>query len=124
MDDEAFYVSNFLTEERVPLSDVQSVVLDNERDNSHPVTITFVHPSMFGKRITFLLRVSFFKNGAADGVEQIRQAVAAARLVALKQPTPGDNANSDAIALVPDGIAPASSGGDISSRGTGVRQTT
>jgi hypothetical protein len=129
MDDEALYVSNFLTEARIPLSEIQVVEqevqwmqqLNFYGFNMHPVTVTIVRPCVFGTSIPFLAGVSFSRNLAAEKVEQIRQAVAAARLTAsMRSPVLDGGASSDAITTGPGGVASSPPRTEISTQGPGA----
>ena len=53
VDDNFLYVSNFLKEIAIPLSDICDVT-ENRWSNVHPVTIHLASPSEFGNKIIFM----------------------------------------------------------------------
>jgi hypothetical protein len=59
MDQDTLYISNFLREIAVPLSEVDSVT-EKRWIRSHPVTIVLRHPTELGDKITFLPTVRLF----------------------------------------------------------------
>ena len=63
VDDDFLYVSNYLKEITIPLSDIYDVT-ENVWLNSHPVTIHLKFPSEFGDKIVFMPkpRFSFFSS--------------------------------------------------------------
>lgn len=58
-DDNYLYVSNYLKEIPIPLSEVSDVT-ENVWLNIHPVTIHLKTPSEFGDRFVFMPKVRFF----------------------------------------------------------------
>ena len=59
VDDNFLYVSNYLKEISIPLSEIYDVT-ENMWLNSHPVTIHLQSPSEFGDKITFMPKVRLF----------------------------------------------------------------
>jgi hypothetical protein len=59
VDDNFLYVSNYLKEVSIPLSDIYDVT-ENVWINIHPVTIHLKSPSDFGDKITFMPKTRFF----------------------------------------------------------------
>jgi hypothetical protein len=59
VDDDYLYVSNYIKEARIPLSEIYDVT-ENVWLNIHPVTIHLKSPSGFGDRVIFMPRVRFF----------------------------------------------------------------
>ena len=59
VDDDFLYVSNYLKEISVPLSQIYDVT-ENVWVNSHPVTIHLNSPSEFGDKIVFMPTTRFF----------------------------------------------------------------
>ena len=59
IDDEFFYVSNYIKETTVPLADVKSVI-ESFWLPHHRVTIRFNSRSAFGRRIVFMPKRRFF----------------------------------------------------------------
>jgi len=59
VDDDYLYVSNYLKEIAIPLSDIFDVK-ENRWINYHPVTIYLKSPSEFGDKIVFMPTVRFF----------------------------------------------------------------
>lgn len=59
VDDDFLYVSNYLKEISIPLSEIYDVT-ENMWLNSHPVTIHLQSPSEFGDKITFMPKVRLF----------------------------------------------------------------
>lgn len=53
VDQSFLYVSNYLKEIAIPLSDIYEVT-ENVWLNSHPVTIHLKHPSEFGDKVVFM----------------------------------------------------------------------
>ena len=60
VDENFLYVSNYLKEIAIPLSEIQDVT-ENVWVNIHPVTIRLNSPSEFGDKIVFMPRVRFFE---------------------------------------------------------------
>ena len=58
VDGDSLYVSNYLKEISIPLSDVRDVT-ENVWVNIHPVTIHLRSPSAFGDKIRFMPKVRF-----------------------------------------------------------------
>lgn len=58
-DNDYLYVSNYLKETRIPLSDIYDVT-ENMWLNIHPVTIHLKSPSEFGDKIVFMPKVRPF----------------------------------------------------------------
>lgn len=58
-DDNFLYVSNYLREIAIPLSEIRDVT-ENVWINIHPVTIHLKSPSEFGDKIVFMPKVRFF----------------------------------------------------------------
>jgi hypothetical protein len=56
MDAQNLYISNYLTDETVPLENVETVT-ENRWINIHPVTIRFREPTQFGERIVFMPKI-------------------------------------------------------------------
>jgi hypothetical protein len=59
VDDHFLYVSNYLKEIAIPLSDIYDVT-ENVWINLHPVTIHLRTPSEFGNKIVFMPTIRFF----------------------------------------------------------------
>ena len=121
LDDEALYVSNYLDEVRVPLSEIEEVT-QNIWLNTRPITITFSRPTVFGRRIVFMPgRPLFTDDGGPAEVEQIRTAIARAALAASArlERTPDIVSDSAGIVALPDGVLPDAPHTDISSSGPG-----
>ena len=59
VDDNFLYVSNYLKEISIPLSDIYDVT-ENFWINNHPVTIHLKSPSEFGDKIVFMPTTRFF----------------------------------------------------------------
>jgi len=59
IDNDFLYVSNYLKEVSIPLSQIYDVT-ENRWVNIHPVTIHLNSPSEFGDKITFMPRTRFF----------------------------------------------------------------
>jgi hypothetical protein len=59
VDDNFLYVSNFIKEISIPLSEIYDVT-ENVWLNSHPVTIHLTSPSEFGDKIVFMPKTRFF----------------------------------------------------------------
>jgi hypothetical protein len=59
VDDNFLYVSNYLKEVSIPLSEIDDVT-ENVWINIHPVTIHLNSPSEFGDKIIFMPTVRFF----------------------------------------------------------------
>lgn len=59
VDDNYLYVSNFLKEISIPLSEIYDVT-ENVWLNTHPVTIHLKRPSEFGDKIIFMPTVRYF----------------------------------------------------------------
>jgi hypothetical protein len=59
VDDNFLYVSNYLKEIAIPLSEIDDVT-ENVWVNIHPVTIHLRSPSEFGDKIVFMPTVRFF----------------------------------------------------------------
>ena len=59
VDDNFLYVSNYLKEISIPLSEIYDVT-ENVWINSHPVTIHLSSPSEFGDKIVFMPKTRFF----------------------------------------------------------------
>jgi hypothetical protein len=119
MDDEALYVSNYLKEVRIPLSEVQKVEQDSI-PNTHPITVTFARPTAFGKTIVFMGRMGLFDWKDIDPVEMIREAAASARSAASTQSVVWPDAgSSDAIATAPGASAHVAPRTEVTSQGPG-----
>jgi len=56
---ESLYASNYVTEIRVPLSDI-GAVSENRALNHDPVTVTLAHDTPFGCSITFMPKLRPF----------------------------------------------------------------
>ena len=130
MDDEWLYISNFRRAIRVPLSDVCAV----EEwwlgiRGGHPIRISFVRPTAFGKRIVFLAHQpsfpywppsEWFKRRDHPVVKRLRAAVVRARwLAAADAHTPEITGGSPGVKAPPKASACGSSRTDISSQGPG-----
>lgn len=59
VDDNFLYVSNYIKEIQIPLSEIYNVT-ENRWINIHPVTINLKSSSEFGDEIVFMPRVKFF----------------------------------------------------------------
>ena len=59
VDDDFLYVSNYLKEISIPLSNIYDVT-ENVWINIHPVTIHLSSPSEFGDKIIFMPKTRFF----------------------------------------------------------------
>lgn len=115
MDDEALYVSNYLKQVRIPLTDVRKVE-QHCIPNTHPIEITFNRPTPFGGSIVFMGRMGLFDWRDIDQVQLIREATAAARLAASAPADVSPHAGSSkAITTAPA----ASSRTEITNRGPG-----
>jgi hypothetical protein len=78
MDDQALYISNYLREIAVPLSNVAEVT-ENRWLNDRPVTIRFHSPTEFGSRVVFTPKWRWLAIWSSHPVvEEIRSAVARA----------------------------------------------
>jgi hypothetical protein len=75
VDDDYLYVSNYLKEISIPLSDIYDVT-ENVWINSHPVTIHLLSPSAFGDKIVFMPPVRFFTFFSAHPVVEELKALA------------------------------------------------
>jgi len=74
MDDQALYISNYVKEIVVPLSNVAEVG-ENRWINIHPVTVRFHSQTEFGSEITFMPKVRLFAFWSSHPVvAQIRKA--------------------------------------------------
>ena|SRR5438132_8515998 len=71
IDEQALYVSNYITEIEVPLRDVAEICENQWLNN--PVTIRFNRQTKFGDSITFLPKAPFFGTRAVIG--EIQEAV-------------------------------------------------
>jgi len=79
MDARTLYVSNLLTEIRVPLSEVE-LVTENRWINIHPVTIHLRKDTEFGRAIVFMPKVRWFAFWSEHPVvDEILEAARAAR---------------------------------------------
>ena len=75
IDEQALYISNYLTEVRIPLRDVAEIS-ENRWINIHPVTIEFQRETPFGERIVFMPKVRWFAFWSSHPiVAELRQAV-------------------------------------------------
>ena len=75
MDDESLYISNYVTEIIVPLTEVAEVTESRWLGN-HPVTIRLRSATRFGSRVTFMPKIRWFYFwGPHPVVEEIRVAV-------------------------------------------------
>jgi hypothetical protein len=59
VDEEYLYVSNYIKEITIPLSEIVDVT-ENRWLNTHPVTIHLKSPSEFGDEIVFMPTIRFF----------------------------------------------------------------
>jgi len=59
VDDDFLYVSNYIKEISIPLSNIEDVT-ENKWINIHPVTIHLKSPSEFGDKIIFMPKVRVF----------------------------------------------------------------
>jgi hypothetical protein len=59
LDSKCLYVSNYLRETSIPLSNVKDVT-ENRWANYHPVTIHFFDATEFGEKITFMPKLRYF----------------------------------------------------------------
>lgn len=59
VDDDFLYVSNYIKEISIPLSNIHDVT-ENRWINVHPVTIHLKSPSEFGDKIVFMPKVRIF----------------------------------------------------------------
>jgi hypothetical protein len=59
VDDDFLYVSNYIKEISIPLSNIEDVT-ENRWINIHPVTIHLKSPSEFGDKIIFMPKVRVF----------------------------------------------------------------
>ena len=71
VDEDCLYVSNYLREARVPLSDIYDVT-ENRWINIHPVTIHLKRPSEFGAKIVFMPQVHFSFFGSHPVVAELK----------------------------------------------------
>ena len=79
MDADSLYISNYVTEIAVPLSDVTEVSEIKRLRNKRAVAITFCSPTRFGPQIEFSPTVRFTPRSEPHPVvAEIRQAVARA----------------------------------------------
>jgi hypothetical protein len=72
VDDDFPYVSNYLKEVSIPLSEIYDVT-DNLWINIHPVTIHLKSPSEFGDKIVFMPTVRFFGRGSHPVVNELKE---------------------------------------------------
>lgn len=67
------YVSNFLKEIKIPLSEVRKVT-EMMLINPNPITIHLKHPTRFGKKIIFIPTYRFFSfDGSHPIVDELKQ---------------------------------------------------
>jgi hypothetical protein len=59
VDEEYLYVSNYIKEITIPLTEIRDVT-ENRWLNTHPVTIHLKSPSEFGDKILFMPTIRFF----------------------------------------------------------------
>ncbi len=78
VDDHFLYVSNYLKEISIPLSDIYDVT-ENVWINIHPVTIHLKSPSEFGNKITFMPKTRFFAFFSSHPVVRELKVLAARR---------------------------------------------
>lgn len=72
VDDNYLYISNYLREARVPLSDIYNVT-ENRWVNIHPVTIHLRQPSDFGAKIVFMPQAYFSFFGSHPVVSELKE---------------------------------------------------
>jgi hypothetical protein len=69
-DDQALYVSNYVTEIRIPLSEV-TVVRESRSRKYFRLSIHLRNPSAFGKRIVFIPRLRLYWSGIHPVVREL-----------------------------------------------------
>jgi hypothetical protein len=67
IDSTNLYVSNYLTEIKVPFSNIANVT-ENQRVNIHPVTIHFRTPTDFGETIKFMPTTRIFAQSSSHPI--------------------------------------------------------
>jgi hypothetical protein len=72
VDDNFLYVSNYLKEIEIPISEIYDVT-ENKWINIHPVTIHLKSPSEFGDKIIFMPKVRFFAFGSHPVVSELKE---------------------------------------------------
>ena len=91
VDDDALYVSNYLTEIRIPLSEVTAVRENTGYKSLTTVTISLRTRSAFGKRIEFAPRMRWNWSGTDPAVRELRALCKqASGGNGVDQPTPFD----------------------------------
>lgn len=83
VDDNFLYVSNYLKEVSIPLSEIYDVT-ENVWLNIHPVTIHLKSPSEFGDKIIFMPKVRFmsFFNLSHPVVNELKELARSKNMVA------------------------------------------
>lgn len=72
VDENFLYVSNYLKEVSIPLSDIYDVT-ENVWVNIHPVTIHLKSPSAFGGKITFMPQAKFTFFSSHPVVKELKE---------------------------------------------------
>jgi hypothetical protein len=72
VDENFLYVSNYLKEISIPLSDIYDVT-ENVWLNIHPVTIHLKSPSAFGRKISFMPQAKFTFFSSHPVVEELKE---------------------------------------------------
>ena len=72
VDDDFLYVSNYLREIAIPLTDIYDVT-ENVWINTHPVTIHLKSPSEFGDKIVFMPKTRFSLFSSHPVVKELKQ---------------------------------------------------
>jgi hypothetical protein len=72
VDEHFLYVSNYLKEIAIPLSNIYDVT-ENFWLNTHPVTIHLKSPSEFGGRIVFMPKTRFLFFSSHPVVKELKQ---------------------------------------------------
>ena len=72
VDEHYLYVSNYLKEIVIPLSEIEDVT-ENKWINIHPVTVHLKSGSEFGQRIMFMPTVRFFGFGSHPVVNELKE---------------------------------------------------
>jgi len=72
VDNDFLYVSNYLKEIAIPLSDIYDVT-ENVWLNTHPVTIHLKSPSEFGDKILFMPKTRFSMFSSHPVVKELKQ---------------------------------------------------
>jgi hypothetical protein len=86
IDEQWLYVSNFLREIRIPLSDIEEIT-ENRWVSTRPITVEFRHETEFGSRIVFMPRPRWWRLWRAHPVVgELEAATRRARGLPPEQP--------------------------------------